>query len=313
MTDIFKGKQVLITGGAGVIGQELVRCLASYGAVVRVVDLAERPEMLDCEYYRLDLADPNANYLFRFRPEYVFHLAADFERTTETENFLYSNFRNNLLASHILLEKLATVSPKPKKIVFASSYLVYDEGLYTSTSGPVSLSEDDKITPRNLCGISKLYFEKELASWCKENVVQHASARIFRAYGCGGREIISRWAKAFVEYRPVDVWNVHNSYDYIYASDIAEALMLLAEETKYTCYNVGTGVSTSISELVAAYGNELQCRYAADAQSAERSCANMQRFLSEFPDFCKKCTDIQNGVKKVKNWELGQKLRKMLL
>lgn len=317
MTNIFRGKQVLVTGGAGVIGQELVSYLVGYGAIVRVVDLAERPTSKPdfnlCEYYRLDLADPNSNYLFRFQPEYVFHLAADFERTVENESFLYSNFRNNLQASHLLLEKLAVLSPKPKKIIFASSYLVYDEEQYTTSATPVCLSEENRITPRNLCGISKLYFEKEMSSWCKENNVQHVSARIFRAYGCGGREIVSRWAKAAIEYESVEAWNTDNSYDYIYAPDIANALLLMAGDTKHACYNVGTGVSTSIAQLIPAYGESLTVRQGANTQVCEKSYADMRRFSKEFPDFCKNCTSIQKGVQKVKSWELSKKLARMLL
>ena len=51
------------------------------------------------------------------KPDYVFHLAADFERSTETYNFWDSNFKNNVLASHNLMQQV-TKYDSLKKIIF---------------------------------------------------------------------------------------------------------------------------------------------------------------------------------------------------
>src|SRR5690606_35695036 len=99
-----------------------------------------------------------------FAPEFVFHLAATFERSTETPEFWDENDRHNVRLSHHLMGLVKQVS-SVRKVVFASSYLIYNPDLYTfdaPAETPVTLKEEDPIHPRNLCGAAKLLHEIEL-------------------------------------------------------------------------------------------------------------------------------------------------------
>ena len=127
----YRGRRVLVTGGAGVIGRELIESLLAQGATVACVDLKARPGWLgdDVTYIEGDAADLAVDEVRELAPEYCFHLAATFERTVETEGFWDENYHHNVEVSH----HVATVArqvPSLRRYVFASSYLVYEPDLY---------------------------------------------------------------------------------------------------------------------------------------------------------------------------------------
>lgn len=74
----FKDRRVLVTGGAGVIGQELIQRLVSAGAHVTCMDIKPRspsfPESV--EYIRGDLSTTSPGKIASYDPEILFHLAA---------------------------------------------------------------------------------------------------------------------------------------------------------------------------------------------------------------------------------------------
>jgi carbamoyl-phosphate synthase large subunit len=81
-----KNKKVFISGGAGVIGVELVKLLDEKGAIIFVGDLQDRPTSFreNILYRKGDLNSIPKEVLDEFQPEYFFHLAATFERSEET-------------------------------------------------------------------------------------------------------------------------------------------------------------------------------------------------------------------------------------
>ena len=122
---------MLVTGGAGVIGRELLQRLLDGGARVLCCDLKPRPDWLDpdVDVHPGDANDLTLEQVRAIEPEYCFHLAATFERTEETEGFWGENFHHNVEVSHHVAT-LARETPSLRRMVFASSYLVYDPALY---------------------------------------------------------------------------------------------------------------------------------------------------------------------------------------
>ena len=245
-----KNKQVLVTGGSGVIGKELIKKLHADGAIVRNVDMRALPRELrdlEVEHFQMDLSDSKSQFLFRFDPEYVFHLAADFERSVENFEFWESNFQNNVAASRELIRKVSQCKSL-KKVIFASSYLVYDKELYREDV--YKISESDRIQPRNLCGVAKLQTEMDLEFLSRHKDIDVASARIYRVFGPGSRDIISRWVSKMLINEPVELFGEGNCFDYIYSKDVADALCVMASnKLKHQVYNLGTGAPTTIGKV----------------------------------------------------------------
>lgn len=276
----FKNKRVIVTGGAGVIGRVLVEKLVSQGAMVRCFDIAPKPKQFPekVEYSQRDLALLNPLEFISFDPEYIFHLAATFERTEESSNFWEFNFVNNVVLSHKVIDA-ARYCKNIKKFIFASSYLIYDTKFYLSKTPKEmgSLSEESSRDPRNICGAAKYYTEKELEFMAFPAV----SARIFRVYGRGSRDFISRSVRAALSKDSIELFLKENSFDYIFADDVAEGLLRLAVADAKGIFNLGTGRKRKIKEiiqLVKKYAPEVRVKELEAKSMYENSCADMAAF-----------------------------------
>jgi len=251
----FHGKRVFVSGGAGVIGRGLGARLERAGAEVLVGDLKPRPPEFSrsVAYWQGDLNELPRSVMDDFAPEIYFHLAATFERSTESYEFWQENERHNVRLSHYLLDLVKDI-PQLRRVVFASSYLIYDPALYQYESPaerPHALREDDPVRPRNLCGMAKLQHEMELSfvgSFRPSLGV--ISARIFRVYGKDSRDVVSRWIRALLAGETLRVYRKEGMFDYIYADDVAEGLFRLAACGRSGVVNLGSGRARRVAELL---------------------------------------------------------------
>ncbi|MBD2544978.1 NAD-dependent epimerase/dehydratase family protein [Planktothricoides raciborskii] len=252
-----QGKRVFVSGGAGVIGLDLIPHLIGCSASIFVGDLKPRPKIFPPEvrYRQGDLNSLTKQDIESFAPEIFIHLAATFERSTETYSFWAENYWHNIRLSHHLMTILKEL-PSLKRVVFASSYLIYDPNLYQfqlPQTNPISLKESDRVLPRNLTGMAKLAHEIELQFFNQFQSTSFTSvcARIFRGYGKNSRDIISRWIRDLLADKPIKVYRPEGLFDYIYAADSAEGLVRLANNKTITgIINLGTGRSRRVSDII---------------------------------------------------------------
>jgi carbamoyl-phosphate synthase large subunit len=268
------GRRVFVSGGAGVIGCELVPMLVARGATVLVGDLKPRPPGFDpaVGYRQGDLSTMTADELAGFAPDLFVHLAATFERSTESPGFWDENFHHNVALSHHLMT-LARDLASLRRVVFASSYLIYEPALYQFAeprAAATSLREDHPIQPRNLTGMAKLAHEVELRFLAGLPGTRFSSvcARIFRGYGRGSRDVVSRWVRSLLADEPIAVFRPEGMFDYVYARDSAEGLIRLAEAEATTgVVNLGTGRAHRVAEVVRALRAHFPAMVARDEPS----------------------------------------------
>lgn len=254
---MMSGKRVFVSGGAGVIGLEIVPKLLILGATVMVGDLKPRPSMFSrgVIYRQGDLNEMSEHEMRQFAPDIFIHLAATFERSEETYGFWGENFLHNVQLSHHMMT-LVKDQPSLKRVVFASSYLVYEPSLYQFSSPAnvaISLSELDPVKPRNLTGAAKLSHEIELRfiAQYRSSQFDTVCARIFRGYGRNSRDVISRWIRALLNNEEITVYRPEGLFDYVYAADTAEGLIRLARSSNATgIVNLGTGNARRVQEVI---------------------------------------------------------------
>jgi len=241
-----------------------------------------------------------------FNPDYIFHLAATFERTEENDDFWEFNFQNNVVLSHKVVDATKYCS-NLKKFIFASSYLIYNTDLYLSETPKdmESLKEISSREPRNICGAAKYYTEKELEFMKYASV----SARIYRVYGRGSRDFISRSVRAALNKEIIDLFMKDNAFDYIFADDVAEGLLKLATSDAKGVFNLGTGKKRTIAEMA-----QILKDHVADLQIVEsdrkgmyeNSAADMEKFRQATgwtPDI-----SFEDGIKKLVTYETAKKI-----
>jgi carbamoyl-phosphate synthase large subunit len=287
-----------------VIGSELVLFLHARGARLLVGDLKPRPSQWPQEivHRQGDLSFITKRELDAFAPQIVFHLAASFERSVEAYEFWDEQWRNNAALSHHLMTLLKD-SPALLSVVFASSYLIYDKSLYLFDQAPDTprrLVETDAVCPRNLTGASKLMHEIELTFVNRFTRLPVCCARIYRSYGKSSRDVISRFVRLLREQRPIEVYHPENRFDFIYAADVAEGLIRLAERRVNGIVNLGSGRARRVAEIVDSLRDHFP-------KLVVREVAARDRFEASEADLCllKELTDwaptvsLEEGIRRI--------------
>ncbi|HMK66997.1 MAG TPA: NAD-dependent epimerase/dehydratase family protein [Stellaceae bacterium] len=311
--------KIAVTGSAGVIGRELVARLLARGDEVLSLDRERMHEPLGSrvKHVQVDLSVGGMEELRRFRPQTIYHLAAAFERSEEESGFWLPGYRDNMAVTHRLHDTIRSLGGL-ETYVFASSYLIYAPPLYlfeAPQARPVALHEQHPVAPRNLCGAAKYYGETELRFLSEVDglPLRGVAARIFRVYGRGSRDVISRWVRALLADEPIEVYNPENRFDYIFAGDVAEGLLRLAASSEASgVVNLATGTSRSIAEAAAtvlhATGAAPELvQHRAATGPYEASAAAIGR-LSEFTGW-QPTTTLEDGIDAVVEYERAEQRR----
>jgi len=305
-----KNKKIIVTGGAGVIGRELVKKLLEKGAIIRCFDIAPEPRFFSgkVEYCKRDLTTLNPVEFTSFNPDIIMHLAATFERTEEDSEFWENNFENNIILSHKVIDA-AKKCKNLRKFIFTSSYLIYSPELYLRKRPQdnfIKLKEADLISTRNLCGAAKYYTEKELEFISK--MYGHfisISARIFRVYGRGSRDVISRWVRMALNGDELIVFQKENMFDYIFAEDVAEGLIKMAENVnRDEIINLGTGTARRIEDVIKILRDQIpniKVKEIEKEELFEASCADISKLIKLIGWQPK--TALEEGIRKIVDYE----------
>lgn len=271
--------RAFVTGGAGVIGRELVSRLIESGDSVSVCDRVEKPSWMPSEAEYIQ-ADVNTLTVLPSCDQ-VYHLAASFERLGESPEHWMKNWDDNVQGAHHVFSMCVRAGVR---VVFASSYLVY--GNYPNVM----------LDPRNLTGAAKLYSEKELEYLGKVHGLKYAIARIYRVYGRGSKDVISSWARAALRKEQVRAYTLDNKFDFIHARDVARILSILPDGV----HHVGTGRMTRISSVLEIFKISIE-KFPLNIdfkEKGEREFAFTQAKESG-------CTLIERGVREIIEYERG--------
>jgi len=274
------GPRALVTGGAGFVGSHLVDRLLADGYRVCVVDDlstgATSNVSQNAEFHRVDICDatPLDDVFARFRPEVVFHAAAqtDVRRSVREPDF---DARVNVVGGLNVLR--AAAARGARRIVYASSAAVY------GNPARVPVSETDPTRPISEYGASKLAFEHYLGAYATRGLIEYAALRYANVYGPRQRSdgeagVVSIFTRQMIAGEPVTIFgDGSKTRDYIYVSDVVEATVRAAKGPPSVVANVGWGREVSDLELfgavAAAAGYTRKPTYAPDRPGdVARSC-----------------------------------------
>lgn len=182
MTRCWRNKKILVTGGFGFIGRNLVARLLEEGAQVTVVDrsqinAAELNHIANgsLEVVVADIRDPKPAEEYVADQDIIFHLAGHSGPVGSLEA-PYTDLEVNCEGTLNILEAVREVNPS-LRVVFPSSRLVYGK------PKQLPVSESAVTKPLTIYGTHKLTAENYLQVYCRNFGVETVVLRISNPYG----------------------------------------------------------------------------------------------------------------------------------
>lgn len=261
MQEFFLNKNVLVAGGTGFIGSNIIKKLIPLGAQIRGTVYTQdnkKPQIIDplVEYIRCDLTDKQDCQRIVRDIDYLFMAAANTFGAHGIEEKPLALVTPNIIMNTLLLE--AAYEAKVKKVLYISSNVVYPV-----TDYPVK-EEDAKgeLFEKYFCpGWMKRFSEIlcEMYSSKIKNPMKIIVVRPANAYGPYSdfewetSHVIPALIRKVVERRkPIDVWGDGNDIkDFIYVEDLVEGMLLAMEKMEtYDPINLATGKPCTVKEIL---------------------------------------------------------------
>ncbi len=255
----------LVTGGAGFIGSHLVDCLLDNGHQVTVLDNLSTGRMSNLEkaqsrnkfkFYHVDIADfKEIRPLFK-NIDWVFHCAAlaDIVPSIQTPQLYH---HSNVDGTISVLEGARLADVKRFIYVASSSCYGIPEEYPTSETAPIQ--------PMYPYALTKWMGEQYVLNWAKIYKMPCVSLRFFNVYGPRSRTtgaygaVFGVFLAQKLAGKPFTVvGDGTQTRDFTFVTDVVDALVSAAKSNvKGEIFNVGSGNTYSVNELVGLIGGEV--------------------------------------------------------
>lgn len=262
--------KVLITGANGFIGKRVVRALIQSG-IETVCHSSYDGDIVSPDWFdKLDIANI----------KHCIHLAGKVFVPRSWEN-PQQFYLVNVMGTENVLEfcRMHHIH-----MIYVSSY-VYE------SSKMLPISEDFPLRAVNPYAHSKLLAESLCKFYTENFNVKSTIVRPFNVYGYGQNQLflIPNIINQAITQNYIEVLNIDTRRDYIYVDDLARALIsTLSCESMFEIYNVGSGISYSVAEIIEKVQNIL-------GSNKEVRCKNVER-CNEISDVRADCSKIKKNL-----------------
>jgi nucleoside-diphosphate-sugar epimerase len=307
-------RRVLVTGGGGFIGSNLVRRLLEAGDDVRVLDnfSTGNRRNLDDLAGEVDVVEGELRSYERVHNavrgvELVFHQGALPSVPRSVHDPLTTGAVNVEGTLNVLL---AARDEGVRRVVFASSSSVY------GNSGTLPRVETQHLDPISPYGVSKLAAERYCVTFSRVYALETVALRYFNVFGPNQdptsqyAAVVPRFIAAINDGRPVPVHgDGTQSRDFTYVSNVVDANLLAADAggINGSVLNVATGRSATVDELADTIGEILGLpvekayfpQRAGDVRDSWADVAAARRLLAWEP-----AVSLENGLRLTAEWRL---------
>ncbi|BAL81651.1 SDR family oxidoreductase [Caldisericum exile] len=300
--------RILVTGGAGFIGSNVVDAFVEKGFEVGVLDNLstgkEKNINPKAKFYNVDLRDFSSleKVFVDFKPEIVDHHAAqiDVRKSVKDPSF---DAEVNIIGSINLFD--LAVKYGVRRIIFAST-----GGALYGEPKVLPANEDTPIKPLSPYGVSKYCMENYLNYFKRLHGIERVILRYANVYGprqdpLGEAGVIAIFTGRILEGKPVTIFgDGTQTRDFIYVEDVVSANLLALDGVEGT-YNIGTGNETSVNEIVQVFEKVL--RRKVEVEYAKPRPGEVYRIALDYTrakqslGFEPKYT-LEEGIKKTIEW-----------
>ena len=236
-------KRILITGGSGFIGTNLIKRLLEQKHEVINVDKEDSP--LGIKTVKIDLADTDFSFLDGLEFDYVVHLAALSNPRMCAD--MDAAFETNVNAMFKMFSKLA--KRKLKKAIFMSSIVVYSDNakLPINELSELDIYHDNYCFTKGLCeDICELFRRKE-----KMPIITFRLSNIYGPHQGTVKfpNLVPQLMLQAMQKKKLEVWNKDPIRDWVYVKDAVEAIIAALDSDYNGTMNLGTGIGTSVGDV----------------------------------------------------------------
>jgi len=244
--------KVLITGGAGFIGSNIVDLFIETGHEVVVVDNLSQGQMENinssARFYNCDVLDINKlDRIFSSeKPDVVIHNAAQIDVQTSLKKPALDS-EVNIKGSINVLECCKNFCVQ--KIIYPSSAAVYGNPMY------LPIDENHPIDPISFYGISKHTPEHYIKTYAELYNLKYTIFRYANVYGIrqdpkGEGGVVSIFIDKFLNDKNLIIFGDGNqTRDFVYVKDIARANLLALTGGDNEILNISTQKPVTVNEL----------------------------------------------------------------
>ena len=244
--------RILITGGAGFVGSNLISLIRAHNADIniRVIDnevlgsfSVIRPYGI--EAIKADILNATSLESALLDVDAVVHLAADTQVMESIED-PGKNFQNNVVATFQLLQSMRKVGVKT--LICAST------GGAILGEAPSPVHEEMVPKPLSPYGASKLAQEGYCSAFAHLYNMRIANLRFSNVYGplsIHKGSVVATFCRAILKGEPITVYgDGTQTRDYVYTTDLCRGIVNAIEKEVSGVFQLGTGVPTSLNQLV---------------------------------------------------------------
>ena len=254
-----KGKKILVTGGLGFVGHNLVKTLLhDYGCDVILVDNCANSseavlgeDIKKVKFHKISVLDTDKLFPLLKDVNYIFHLAC--KQISASGSDPVDDLRVNAESTLLLLEYLRhNELPALERFVYTSSCSVYG----SSTRLPIC--EDDATYVLSNYAATKLLGENYTLIYNKAYDIPTSSVRYSNVYGFGQSPrnpycgVLGKFVHNALTGQHLAIFgDGEQTRDYTFITDAVGATILSAVHPKAVgdVFNVGTGTETSVNTL----------------------------------------------------------------
>ncbi|MCR2822853.1 GDP-mannose 4,6-dehydratase [Lederbergia panacisoli] len=308
--------KVVVTGGAGFLGSQLVKRLIPVCDHIYIIDDLSTgnkdaiPDTDNITFYKESIT--NVKILEEILPkvDYIFHFACK-NLILSVEN-IESDFETNLYGGYLLLQKARECCSELKRFVYASTTSIYGQvsilptpESYYNINLPYAAS---KFSMEHYCHVYHKMFQFPVNILRFSNV--YGPGQLSSNPYCG---VVAKFFESAQNDKPMIIFgDGSQTRDFTFVEDAMDAIILAAtcEKAIGQVYNVGTGVETSILDLaeeIKKASSDMNLPLSFEPKRkvdvVERRCINAEKIKIELD--WKPRHSLEEGIKKTYSWLKG--------
>ena len=315
---MFKNKNVLVTGGTGMIGRELVQLLLDRGAKIRVASLDEPVDFFEeVEFHKVDLTNYENCEMICEGMDYVFHVAG-IKASAEMPKIKPLNYFIPLVKFNINMME-AAFKAGVNWYLYTSSYGVYtpSEISHEDDMWKTFPSDNDKL-PGWAKRMGELQAEGYKIQYGWENISIVRPANVYGKWDNFELETamvipsLIRKAEEAGKGGTMSVWGDGTPIrDFIHSIDVARG-MLYAVENKITePLNLGSGVGVNIGKLATSIANKFGCEVEFDSSKPNGDHKRILDMSRAYNYGYENSVSVEDGINDTIDWYLENKDNKL--